>query len=74
MSNPVTPDDKITAKASLVEWGVTNIKRNEDGNDSFYCHKPFIFPLDFDVHDLFKAISHANSDEERKEICATFHS
>ena len=74
MSNPVTPGDELTAKASLVEWGVTNIKGNDNGAGSFYCHKPFIYPLDFDVHDLFEALSLAGNDEERKDICATFQS
>ena len=72
LGSPVTPGDELTAKASLVEWGVTNIKRNDEGADSFYCHKDYIYPVNFDIHDLFEALSIAVNDKQRKDLCATF--
>lgn len=73
LSNPIEFRNEHTSDASSVEFGMTNIKRNEDQNMSFFCQAPFISPLPFDINDLFTAQSRVSTEEERKNLTRSFY-
>jgi len=72
ISCPVVTGNPLTDKATYVKWGVTNIKGNNNGSDSFYCQKDYVYPVEYDVYHLFETLSLEKNNEERNNICTTF--
>ena len=73
MSDPIDFKNENITDTSIVEFGVTNIRRNETINKNFYCHVPFVIQLSFDVNDLFSALIDASTKGEMQEIVKSFY-